>query len=40
VNAARPNVLRLMPSLCVSAAEIQEMSEILLAAQLRSEART
>jgi len=40
VNAARPNVLRLMPSLCVSAAEIQEMSEILLAAQLRSAART
>ena len=31
VNAARPNVLRFMPSLCVSAAEIQEMSEILLA---------
>jgi acetylornithine/N-succinyldiaminopimelate aminotransferase len=31
VNAARPNVLRFMPSLVVSAAEIDAMGEILLA---------
>ncbi|HET9934456.1 MAG TPA: aminotransferase class III-fold pyridoxal phosphate-dependent enzyme, partial [Polyangiaceae bacterium] len=31
VNAARPNVLRFMPSLCVSPEEIDQMSETLLA---------
>jgi acetylornithine/N-succinyldiaminopimelate aminotransferase len=31
VNAARPNVLRFMPALCVSQTEIDEMAEILLA---------